>query len=170
MPGRATPAIPPYSDAAAPGEERVDQRVAVVVAGRRVDHETGRLVDDQQVVVLVDDAELDVWRGRQVERDRLRDVEPDLGPGGDDRVRPDGHAVDGQPTVGDELLDVASGQAGRVGHEPVDPAGGPVGDPHGPDARRDRRFRHPAPRGPARPGRSAGHEERAEQQQQDRPG
>ena len=70
-------------------------------------------------------------------------------PGRDDRVRTNRHAVDGQPPVGDELLDVAPGQARRVGHEPVDPAGGPVGDPHGPDARRDRRFRHPASPAPA---------------------
>ena len=117
------------------GEQRVDERVAVVMAGRRVDDEAGRLVDDQQVVVLVDDPQRDVRCGREVERDRFGDVEPDLGPGGDDRVGPDRHAVDGQPAVGDELLDVAARQTRRVGDEPVDPPGRPVRDAHGADAR-----------------------------------
>ena len=63
---------------AGPRQQRVDQRVAVVVPGRRVDDEARRLVDDEQVVVLVDDRERDVRGRREVEGDRLRDVEADL--------------------------------------------------------------------------------------------
>ena len=40
-------------------EERVDERV-VPVAGRRMDDEVGRLVDREELVVLVDDRERDV--------------------------------------------------------------------------------------------------------------
>ena len=71
---------------AAPGlavavrQERVDQRAARMT-GRRVDDEAGRLVDDQQVVVLVDDPQRDVGRGREIEGDRLRDVDRSSVPG-----------------------------------------------------------------------------------------
>ena len=122
MPGRATPAMPAVLGAVRPGQQRVDQRVGGV-ARRRVDDEAGRLVDDQQVVVLVDDVERDVGRRGEVERDDRRDVEPQLGP----RLRrsrspSERSAVGGQATVGDQLLDVAPRQAGRVGDEAVDPA------------------------------------------------
>ena len=45
--------------AVAVGQQRVDQRAAGM-ARRRMDDQPGRLVDDQQVVVLVDDAERDL--------------------------------------------------------------------------------------------------------------
>ena len=41
-----------------------------------MDDQPGRLVDDQQVVVLVDDVERDLRRGLELERRRARDVEP----------------------------------------------------------------------------------------------
>ena len=44
---------------AAMGDQRVDQR-AGLVAGRRMHHEALRLVDDDDVVVLVDDIERDI--------------------------------------------------------------------------------------------------------------
>ena len=53
--------------AAAVRQQRVDERAARVT-GRRVDDEPGRLVDDQQVGVLVDDPQRDVRRRREVER------------------------------------------------------------------------------------------------------
>jgi hypothetical protein len=59
--------------------ERVDERPAPV-AGRRVDHEAGRLVDDQQVLVLVDDVDRDLGRRGDLRRDDRRDVELELGP------------------------------------------------------------------------------------------
>ncbi len=46
--------------------QRVDQRV-VPVTRRRVHHEAGRLVDDEQVLVLVDDGEGNVG-GKEVAR------------------------------------------------------------------------------------------------------
>ena len=44
---------------AAMGDQRVDQR-AVGIARRRMDDEPGRLVDDDEVLVLVDDVERDI--------------------------------------------------------------------------------------------------------------
>ena len=131
MPGRATPAMPAVLGPAGPGQQGVDQRVAVVVAGRRMDDEPGRLVDDEQVVVLVDDRELDVRRRREVQGDRLRDVEADLHAGRDDRVGAQGGPVRGrgQAALADELLDVAPRQPGGVGHDAVDPHRRPVRAP-----------------------------------------
>ncbi len=54
MPGRASPPMP-ISDGAAMGDQGVDQR-AVGIAGRRMHHQAGRLVDDDEVLVLIDDA------------------------------------------------------------------------------------------------------------------
>ena len=79
-------------------EQRVDDR-AVLVPGRRMGHEAGRLVDDEDVRVLVDDLERDGLRLDDVVADR-RDVE--LEPGaGRDRV-PGAHdpavrGADGRP-------------------------------------------------------------------------
>ena len=123
--------MPAVLGAAGPGQQGVDEGVGGM-AGSRMDDETRRLVDDEQVVVLVHHADRDV-RGRgQVERRRWRDVEMELGPGRDDRVRPERHAVRGQPAVGDELLDVAPGQPGGIRDEPVDPTGRAVGHPQRP--------------------------------------
>jgi hypothetical protein len=63
MPGRWTPAMPPYS------VSRASSALTSVRPGarRRMDDQPGRLVDDQQVVVLVDDGERDRL-GLQLER------------------------------------------------------------------------------------------------------
>ena len=55
MPGRATPPMPERL-CAAMGDQRIDQR-AGRVAGAGMDHEPGRLVDDDERVVLIDDVE-----------------------------------------------------------------------------------------------------------------
>ena len=52
MPGRATPPMPDRL-VAAMGDQRVDQRAAGM-AGAGMDDEPGRLVDDDQRVVLID--------------------------------------------------------------------------------------------------------------------
>ena len=106
-------------------QQRIDQGPAAV-PGRRMDDQAGRLVEDQQVIVLVHDPKWDLGRRREVERDRLRDVETQLRSGTDDRVRLQGFAAGRQPAVGDELLDEAARQARRVGDVPVDPAARPV--------------------------------------------
>jgi hypothetical protein len=59
------------------GQEGVDQGVAGM-ARRRVDDQPGRLVEDEQVVVLVDDRQRDLGRGLEIERRRLRDVEAEV--------------------------------------------------------------------------------------------
>ena len=117
MPGRRTPAIPPYSAPSGPAQEGVDEG-ARVVARRRMDDEPGRLVDDQQVVVLVGDHQRDRLAG-QLEPDRGGHVQLEDVAGADQDVRLEGRSVVGQPAVGDQALDVAPGQAGRVGHEAV---------------------------------------------------
>ena len=71
MPGRRTPAMPPYVSARAAAEQRVDER-SVGVARRRMDDEPGRLVDDEQVLVLVDDGDVDLRLGDRLRRDRRR--------------------------------------------------------------------------------------------------
>ena len=48
---------------AAMGDQRIDQR-AGFVAGGGVNHQTARLLDDDDVVVLMDDIERDVLRFR----------------------------------------------------------------------------------------------------------
>ena len=53
------------------GQQPVDER-AVGVAGAGMDDETGRLVDDDHVVVHVDDRELDRRIGRRAAGDRDR--------------------------------------------------------------------------------------------------
>ena len=65
--------------AAGAGEQRVDERVAVVMPGRRMDDEARRLVDDEQVVVLVDDARAGCPApGARSSGDGLRHVQPEL--------------------------------------------------------------------------------------------
>ena len=76
MPGRLTPPMP----------ERLSPQwamsaltsVPAVMAGGRMDDEAGRLVDDDEVVVLVDDGERDRLAPR-LGRRRGRDFEHDLG-------------------------------------------------------------------------------------------
>ena len=68
MPGRATPPMP-ESDVAAMGDQGVDQR-AVGIAGGRMHDEARRLVDDDEVLVLVDDLQRDVLALRHCRRGR----------------------------------------------------------------------------------------------------
>ena len=63
------------------GDQRVDQRAALV-AGGRVDNQSLRLVDDDDVVVLVDDIERDILALR-LRRHRLGHVDCDRIAGGD---------------------------------------------------------------------------------------
>ena len=62
MPGRATPPMP--ESGAAMGDQRIDQG-AVGIAGRRMHHQAGRLVDHDQVVVFIDDLERNILALRQ---------------------------------------------------------------------------------------------------------
>jgi hypothetical protein len=89
IPGRSAdspPAVRPSSPwtsvpVACPGEERLHQRPARV-AGRGVDDDPGRLVDDEEVLVLVGDPERHLLRlqrsggRRRLELDRLAAREP----------------------------------------------------------------------------------------------
>jgi hypothetical protein len=106
-------------------EQRVDQR-AVGVAGRRVDDQAGRLVDDDEVLVLEEDRQRDVLgdrAGRRGRRDRdLDDVaEAELGP----RLRRR-DAADRDVAVVDQPADLRAGQrvvapGQGLGEERVEP-------------------------------------------------
>ena len=79
MPGRRRPASgrePPPARLAC--EQRVDDR-AGLVPGRRMGHEAGRLVDDEDVGVLVDDVERDVLRLEATSARDVGDVELEAG-------------------------------------------------------------------------------------------
>ena len=154
-PGPLDAGDPAPGRAVAVRQERVDQRPAGVPR-RRVDDEAGRLVEDQQVVVLVDDLERDIGLGGQIEGDDLGDVEPQLRADAHDRVRLEGFAAGRQPAVGDELLDEAAGQARGVGDVAVDPAGRAVGHAQDADPGRVRGINHPTASRASRsgPGRS----------------
>ena len=88
------------------GQQRVDQRPRPVADGG-MDDETGGLVDDEHVVVLVDDGKRDRL-GLEVERLGIGNFEIQ-NPAGDDRVVGlDRRTRRGHVTLGDELLDVAA--------------------------------------------------------------
>ena len=79
MPGRS--GSPTAASSGKRCEQPVDER-AVRVAGSGMDDEPGRLVDDDDVVVGVDDGELDVLVGRRQRRSRdRRRVDLDEGAG-----------------------------------------------------------------------------------------
>ncbi len=140
MPGRATPAMPAVVVAA--GEQRVDER-ALPVARGRVHDEARRLVDDEQVIVLVDDVDRDRRVGLQVVRDLGgRDLQRHRAPA-QHGVRAQAAAVlvREQP-LGGELLDVRARQPRPVGHEAVNPPDDlALGHDERPRTRFDRRRR-----------------------------
>ena len=59
MPGRLTPPIPERLPAAM-GDQRVDQR-AGFMAGGGMHHKPSGLVDDNDIVILIDDIERDIF-------------------------------------------------------------------------------------------------------------
>ena len=150
-PGPLDTGDPAPGRSVAVGEQGVDQGVAGMT-GRRVDDEPGGLVEDQQVVVLVDDRQRDLGRRLEVERRRLGDIEAQVGAGRHDRVRAERLAGGGQPSVGDQLLDVAPRQPRRVGDVAVDAAARAVRHAQDADARGVRGVNHPTAARPAGPG------------------
>ena len=100
-------------------QQRVDQCPARVT-GRRVDDEPGGFVDDEQVVVLVHGAQLDVRLGEAFGGFDGRYLEAQACTRTHDRIGLHGSAPRGQATGGDELLDVASREARYVCHITVD--------------------------------------------------
>ena len=109
---------------AAMGDERVDQ-CAAVMAGGRMDDEPGRLVDHDELLVLMDDAERDRLALR-LGRRRSRDFEHDLGA----RLHPrrglaDHRAGDPDPPVAHQRLQAAARQVAEGARQhPVEPVGG----------------------------------------------
>jgi hypothetical protein len=102
------------------GEQGVDQGAARV-SGRRMDDQAGRLVDDDQVRILVEDGQRDRLGG---ELDRRRRTQPDLDPVAVAELGArlvDGGAVQADVPLLDQPLDLGAGQlrvaAGEEGVE-----------------------------------------------------
>ena len=115
MPGRMTPAMPPYEPPRP--SERVHEG-ARGVPGRRVHHEARRLVHDEQIVVLVDDGEVHGFR-LDLRRPGRRNHESQPGPRLHDVVRPERLSVRGEMAALDQLLDIAPRQTAEVRDDPV---------------------------------------------------
>ena len=114
MPGRSTPPMPERSRT---WRSSAFTSVPLARAGARVDDEAGRLVDDQQVGVLVDDRERDVLglrlgagRRGHVDGHRLRRAQPGRG------ARR--FAVDEHVAVDDQGLQARTGERGQALREP----------------------------------------------------
>jgi hypothetical protein len=112
---RAPDAADPRQAGAAMGDQRVDQRAGLMARGRMHD-KPPRLVDDDDVVILVDDVERDSFAlGLGI--DRFRHVDCDRIAGGDmisgiaNGV--DGGAVDRDMTRQDQRLQPRSRQPGK---------------------------------------------------------
>ena len=112
MPGRRTPPMPERL-VAAMREQRVHQR-AVGIAGRGMNHEPGRLVDDDDMLVLIDDGEIHGLRHRLV-GDRRRQAQGEALAGADPqrRVRY-GRAIQGHVSRLDEMLDARPRKIGEM--------------------------------------------------------
>jgi hypothetical protein len=134
---RPLDAADPGQARAAMGQQRVDEG-AVGIAGRGMDHEPRRLVEHQQVRVLIDDGEIHRLRQRRI-GDRLGQGEEEA------LSRLDPHrwvgyrrSVQGHAAVLDEMLDARPRQLGKARRqqaiEPLSGVAGLGGDP--PDAAR----------------------------------
>ena len=143
--GAGDPGDAPVDGAGAP-QQGVDER-AGGMAGAGVRDQAGRLVDHQQVLVLVHDGQVD-GLAEQVGRQGRRDLQADGGARGEDRVGAQRAAIARDVPGRDQALDVRPAQAGGVRHEAVRARAGGAGG-HG---QRGRLTRHPS----LTPGASAG--------------
>src|SRR5437870_43558 len=96
-------------------EERVDERAARVT-GRRMDDHAGRLVDDDEIAILIDDRQRKrFWSRRRV--DRLGDVDRDFLSRPDRLVRFGGAPAHANVALFDEPLNLRAGMVSKDGHE-----------------------------------------------------
>ena len=103
-------------------EQRVHQRTARV-SGRRVDHQAGRLVDDDQVRVLVQDDERDRF-GSRGERRGFGRIDGDLRSRGDPLRRAGAAAIDRDAPRFDPALRLRARNAGEPSERLVEPLPG----------------------------------------------
>ena len=124
-------------------QQGVDQGAALV-ARRRVDHHARRLVDDDQILVLVDDRERQILgRGRRL--DRLGNLDRDLLSGLDRLVRLRRVSCDQHGALLDQPLKLRPRQRERRGEKSIEP------EIVGVDRNGERLYGHGAP-GPSGPG------------------
>ena len=116
MPGRCTPAMPAGARSA-PRPRSAFTSVPASWPGDGMHDEARRLVDDQQVVVLVHDVDRDLRLRDRRRRRRRRDSQLQRRAAADDRVRLDRLSVDREPALADEALHVAPATA-RSGPSP----------------------------------------------------
>ena len=120
MPGR--PSAPPESVVPA-GDERVHQGVVPVARGR-MHHQSGRLVDDGEMLVLEDDRQRNGGGLEGAGRLVLGDPDGDALAAGEKAGGAGGLAVDVHGLVGDQPRGLGAGEAKLVGEEPVEALGG----------------------------------------------
>ena len=116
IPGRSTPAIPPNRS---PRASSALTSVPSAWPGAGWTHESGRLVDDEHVGVLVDDRQLDRMVGLELELDGRRDDEPQGGAGGDVLVGLQDPPIDREMATDDQLLDVRARESREIGDGPI---------------------------------------------------
>ena len=103
------------------GQQTGDER-PVGVTGAGVDDDAGRLVDDDDGLVGVDDAQLDVRFGLDAGRRGVGEVDGQRRAGDEGRAPGgDRDAVDRHPAIGDQLGGLASRDVGQQRDGPVDP-------------------------------------------------
>ena len=135
MPGPLHAGDAAGGESRAESEQRVDER-AVAMTRRGMHDEPGRLVHDQQVVVLVHDLDRDLRLGARLGGGGRRHHQLQDGPRLDEGVRLDRESPEGQVAVGDELLDVAPGHPAEIGCPAVRAAAARLGrDQHPMDGR-----------------------------------
>jgi hypothetical protein len=127
-PGAADPGNPAEGVAMAT-QERIDEG-PVLMARRGMDDQPRRLVDDQQVRVLVDDRDLDRcvadWRRRR----GRRHLDANRRARRDDRVGLERLTIGGDPARRDEALDEAPGKTREIGGEAIGSAVSARGNDH----------------------------------------
>ena len=116
---------PPFGasgEGGAPGDQRIHQGV-VPMAGRRMNYQTGRLVDDGEVLVLENERE---GNGRRLERSGgfvVRDLNRyDLAPG-KAPGSPSEFSIDGHTLVCHEARGLSPGDGHLVGEKPIEALG-----------------------------------------------
>ena len=112
----------PSGQGGAPSDQRVDEGV-VPMAGRGMNYQTGRLVDDGKVLVFEDEREGDGGRWERSGRFVVRDLNRyDLTPGKESGSASE-FSVDGNPLVCNQTRGLGPGDRHLVGEKPIEALG-----------------------------------------------
>jgi hypothetical protein len=106
----------------APRDERVDEGV-VPVSWRRVHHQSRRLVDDREMLVLEDDGERNGAGLDGARRLMLGKANGDLFTTGEGPGSPRRLTIDADQFVRDKTRRLRAGESELIGEEPIEPLG-----------------------------------------------